>query len=404
MQSKRLFFIGALLTCLMMSLSLTGCWDSVELNRRAIVSGVAIDRGPTEAEKYVLSFQVIIADEISGENARGTSPVVVYKGSGRSMFEALANASRQTARFLSLGHIRVIVISEKFAREGIKDMMDMLERESETRLTSLLFISKGQPAIDSMTTMTTFGRIPANDLIEKLQTTSKQFGYNYRMEVDDVVRDIQFPGGGPVINGVLVKGEVDQRENNDNLKNIEPESIITVTEFAAFKGDKLIGWLKGDEAAGTGLLKNKITQIPVVVSIGENEYVSFIVYLSQVHIHADAKDPEHPVITINITEQAGLKESPNTLDLTDPKVLNNLSELLEQSINDKIHAAVSAARSLKSDYLGFGEVVERENPRGWKSVKDHWDSIFATCEIRINVDVVIRHTDMRSDSFQSKKK
>lgn len=141
-----------------------------------------------------------------------------------------------------------------------------------------------------------------------------------------------------------------------------------------------------------------------MVSIGENEYVSFIVYLSQVHIHADAKDPEHPVITINITEQAGLKESPNTLDLTDPKVLNNLSELLEQSINDKIHAAVSAARSLKSDYLGFGEVVERENPRGWKSVKDHWDSIFATCEIRINVDVVIRHTDMRSDSFQSKKK
>ncbi|WP_339315617.1 Ger(x)C family spore germination protein [Paenibacillus sp. FSL R10-2734] len=383
---------------------LTGCWDSVELNRRAVVSGVAIDRGPTEAEKYVLSFQVIIADEISGENARGVSPVVVYKGSGRTMFEALANASRQTARFLSLGHIRVIIISEKFAREGIKDMMDVLERESETRLSSYIFISKGQPAIDSMTTMTAFGKIPANDLVEKLQTTSKQYGYNYRMEVDDIIRGIQIPGGGPIVNGVMVTGELDQKGSNDSLNDINPKAFLRVTDLAVFKEDKLKGWLQGDEAVGTSLIKNEITQIPEVVSIGEDKYVSFIVYLSQVHIHADAKDPEHPVITINITEQAGLKESPSPLDLTDPKVLNNLSELLEQNIKDKLHAAISAARSLKSDYLGFGEAVERENPRGWKQVKDHWDSIFTTCEIKFDVDVVIRHTDMRSDSFQSKKK
>lgn len=404
MKNNRLFFIGSLLPCLMIILSLTGCWDSVELNRRAIVSGVAIDRGPTDEEKYVLSFQIIIADEISGENARGASPVVVYKGSGRTMFEALANASRQTARFLSLGHIRVIVISEKFAREGIKDMMDVLERESETRLTSYIFISKGQPAVDSMTTMTTFGKIPANDLVEKLQTTSKQYGYNYMMEVDDVVRGIQIPGGGPIINGVMVIGELDHKDNNDSLKNIEPEAILTVTDFAAFKEDKLIGWLQGDEAMGTALLKNKITQIPVVVSTGKDEYVSFIVYLSQVHIHANAKDAEHPVITIYITEQAGLKESLTALNLTDPKVLTNLSELLEKDIKEKIQAAISAARKLKSDYLGFGETVERENPRGWKQAKDHWENIFATCEIKIDVDVVIRHTDMRNDSFQSKKK
>lgn len=67
--------------------------------------------------------------------------------------------------------------------------------------------------------------------------------------------------------------------------------------------------------------------MPVLVSIGENDYISFNVYLSQVHIHADAKDIEHPIFTINVTQQAGLKESPNGLDLTDPTVLNDLSKL-----------------------------------------------------------------------------
>lgn len=400
---NRNFCIGSVLVCSLIIFCLTGCWDSVELNRRAIVSGVAIDRGPTEAEKYILSFQIIIADEISGENARGTSPVVVYKGSGRTMFEALANASRQTARFLSLGHIRVIVISEKFAREGIKDIMDVLERESETRLTSLLFISKGQPASDSMTTMTVFGRIPANDLVEKLETTSKQFGYNYQMEVDDVIRGIQVVGGGPLINGVLVTGDKELRDSNDNIKAITPKATIKVTSMAAFKEDKLMGWLQGDAAVGTCLLKNQITQMPAFVSIGENEYLSFNIYLTQVHIHANAKDAEHPIITVKVTQQAGLKESPNSLDLTDPKVLNDLSKLLEKNTHDQVLKAISAARDLKSDYLGFGEVVERENPRGWKKVKDHWESIFAACKVNVNVDVVIRHTDMRSDSFQVNK-
>lgn len=186
MRNRILGGIGVLFVLPM--LLLTGCWDSVELNRRAIVSGVAIDKGDSEAERYKLSFQVIVAEEISGEKSRGISPVALYTGTGRTMFEALADASRQTARFLSLGHVRVLVISEAFAREGIKDLLDVLERESDTRLNSLIFISKGQPAREIMSTMTVFSKIPANDLVEKLETTSKQFGYNFRMAVDDVIR------------------------------------------------------------------------------------------------------------------------------------------------------------------------------------------------------------------------
>ncbi len=98
-----------------------------------------------------------------------------------------------------------------------------------------------------------------------------------------------------------------------------------------------------------------------------------------------------------------MKESPNSLDLTDPKVLNDLSELIEKKTNEQVRLAVSAARDLKSDYLGFGEVIERENPSGWKKVRDHWENIFATCKVNVDVDVVIRHTDMRSDSFQVNK-
>lgn len=382
-------------------LLLTGCWDSVELNRRAIVSGVAIDKGDSEAERYKLSFQVIVAEEISGEKSRGISPVALYTGTGRTMFEALADASRQTARFLSLGHVRVLVISEAFAREGIKDLLDVLERESDTRLNSLIFISKGQPAREIMSTMTVFSKIPANDLVEKLETTSKQFGYNFRMAVDDVIRGIQIRGGGPVINGVYTRGEwTPSSGSNDSLKNIEPRSILRVSSLAAFKDDKLKGWLTGDAALGTVLLHNRIKEFPVLLKQQEGRYLSFNIYQSQVSLTIESSDPEHPVFRVKITQQAALKEAPNPLDLTSPKVLEELSDRLIKESVKHIQAAINTAKELGSDYLGFGRAFQRKDPRGWKKVRDHWEDVFANCEIRFDADVVIRHTDMRSHSFQ----
>lgn len=385
---------------LVIPLVLGGCWDSVELNRRAIVSGVAIDRGEGEEEKFVLSFQVIVADEISGENARGISPVALYTGKGHTMYEALANASRQTARFLSLGHVRVLVISEKLAREGIKDMLDVLERESDTRLTSLIFIAKNQTARDIMSTMTVFSKIPANDLVEKLDTTSKHFGYNYRMEVDDVIRGIQVRGGGPVINGVITDGSREDADTNDNMKTIAPHAVLKVTELAAFKDDRLIGWLKGDIALATALLHNKIKGYPAVIRYPGAGFLAFNVYQSQLEVEVKAADPEHPVFTVKISQQASIKESPNSLDLTSPETLQNLSPILTEDTEEKIKAAIEAAKKNKSDYIGFGLAMERKNPQGWKKVRDHWEDVFAACEFRIEADAVIRHTDMRSNSFQ----
>ncbi|MNB82438.1 Spore germination protein B3 precursor [compost metagenome] len=389
-----------LILLLVLPLLLTGCWDSVELNRRAIVSGVAIDRGEGETEKYVLSFQVIVADEISGQNARGISPVALYTGKGRTMFEALANASRQTARFLSLAHVRVLVVSEKLAREGIKDMMDVLERESDTRLTSLVFVAKGQPARDILSTMTVFSKIPANDLVEKLDTTSKQFGYNFRLEVDDVIRGIQLRGGGPVINGVTIDGNREGADTNDNMKTIAPLAVIKVTELAAFKDDRLKGWLTGDAALGTALLHNKIKGYPAVIRHPHEGYITFDVYQSQVKLSVEGSDPEHPVFIVKISQQAAIKESPNSLNLTSPKTLQNLSQILIDDTVQKMRTAVESAKKYNSDYIGFGQLMERSNPRGWKKVKDHWEDIFDKCEYRIDADAVIRHTDMRNNSFQ----
>ncbi|QWU13483.1 Ger(x)C family spore germination protein [Paenibacillus sophorae] len=378
-----------------------GCWDSVELNKRAIVSGVSIDKGLTEDKKYSVSFQVIVADEITGKNSRGNAPVALYKGSGRSIYEALGNASRQSARILSLGHSKVIIISEDLAREGIRDLMDIFERESEMRLSTLVFVSRGQRAEDILSVMTIFGKIPANDLVQKLETGNRSFGYNFRIEVDDVIRGILAKEAGAIINGVIVKGDPEAGETKANLEGIKPKAILKNAGLAVFKQDKLEAFQDGPEGMGLSLIHNKQKEYPLFLELGKNESATFGMFKVHTSVRANAKDPEHPVIYISTQQQATLKEYNGSLDISKSSVLRNWEKLLSEETKKEIDAAVKEAMRLNSDYIRFNESVNRVNPKGWKRVKDRWESIFPRCEVHIKVNTLIRHTEMRTRSLRS---
>ncbi|MFD1775148.1 Ger(x)C family spore germination protein [Paenibacillus rhizophilus] len=379
----------------------TGCWDSVELNRRAIVSGVSIDKGLTEDKRYSVSFQVIVADEITGKNSRGNAPVALYKGSGRSIYEAFGNASRQSARILSLGHSKVIIISEDLAREGIRDLMDIFERESDMRLSTLVFVSRGQRAEDILSVMTIFGKIPANDLVQKLETGNRSFGYNFRIEVDDVIRGILAKEGGAIINGVIVKGDLEAGGTKSNLEGIKPKAILKNAGLAVFKQDKLMAFQDGTEGMGLSLIHNKQKEYPLLLELGKNESATFSMFKVHTSVTANAKDPEHPVIYISTQQQAALKEYNGSLDISKSSVLRNWEKLLSEETKKEIDAAVKAAMRLNSDYIRFNETVNRVNPKGWKRVKGRWDTIFTQCEVHIKVNTLIRHTEMRTRSLKS---
>ncbi|AIQ12665.1 hypothetical protein PDUR_12700 [Paenibacillus durus] len=382
-------------------LFVAGCWDSIELNKRAIVSGVSIDKGPSKEKKYSVSFQVVVADEITGKNSRGNAPVALYKGSGRSIYEALGNASRQSPRILSLGHSKVIIISEELAREGIRDLMDLFERESEMRLSTLVFVSRGQRAEDILSVMTVFGKIPANDLVQKLETGNRSFGYNFRIEVDDVIRGILAKQAGAIINGVLVKGDLEAGETKGNVEGIKPKAILKNAGLAVFKQDKLMAFQDGIEGMGLSLIHNKLTEYPLFLDFGNNESATFSMFKVHTSVRAIAKDPEHPDIYISVMQQAALKEYNGALDISKSSVLRNWEKLLSEETRKEIDAAVKVAMRLNIDYIRFNESVERNNPKGYKRVKDRWDIIFPRCKVHIKVNTLVRHTEMRTRSLRS---
>ncbi|MNK39034.1 Spore germination protein A3 precursor [compost metagenome] len=383
-------------------LFLSGCWDSIELNRRAVVSGMGIDIQHGEKPKYKVSLQVIIADEISGKYSRGGSPVSVYHGEGRTIFEAVREASRKVPRYLSLGHINALIFSEELARSGIKDVLDYMERDAQIRTTSQVYLAKGQEASDIVNIMTPIGKIPSSDLAQKSQASSRLLGDNYRVEIDDVIRALQIPGGGPIINGVRIDGDLQTAPTKSNIEQVNIPAILQLEGVGIFAGDKLMTWMNPHQSRGLIWVSDKIKQTALVTGCADKKgLVAFEIIRSRTKVKAQLKDPEHPVIKISVMPQASIKELNCDLDVRKDAVLNQLEQELNKLIEQEMQSAVEEAKKIKSDVFGFGSVVERTNPKVWKSLKSRWADVFAHMDVEYNAQTVIRYSGMRDRSYRS---
>lgn len=196
------FMIVLLLSCSL----LTGCWDRMEIEERAVVLGISIDTADKDAEaredeishlrgKYPapkqeliqLSVQIALPGRIplgpgegggSGEGEQET--VWVLDVVGHTVDDAMMNLQQQISGKLFFGHLRVIVVSEEFARKGIENLNDYLHRNAEVRRMAWLMISKGK-AKNHMQAAPKLERVPALYLASTLDDAVKhgKFPSNY---------------------------------------------------------------------------------------------------------------------------------------------------------------------------------------------------------------------------------
>ncbi|RCX19192.1 spore germination protein KC [Fontibacillus phaseoli] len=391
--------ISGLLACCLLLFTLPGCWDARELNRRAIVSGIGIDHSDGG---YEVSLQVIIADEISGKTGRGGTPTSVYHASGRSVVEAMRNVSREVPRLISTGQTRLIVISEEIAREGISGLVDFLDRDSDLRLSTKLYIAReGIKASDIVSALTPLGKITAYALVQKTDLAADELGANFAVEIDDVLRGLLSPGGGPVINGLNFAGSPEKAGDKGSLEKTKSAGVVVIDDMALFKGDKLVGWMNREECKGMVWMLNKMRKTVLLVKPeGDEEEITLEVFETSTSTKVDVSNPRHPMAVIKVKPQMSVREAGTEIDLRDSLALDKVEKAANVAIARKLESAVKKAQQMKSDIFGIAQQVERTNPKAWKRIGGQWEEIFPAIDVQYEVDSIIRNTQMRDRSYK----
>ena len=373
----------------------TGCWNRVEIEDRALLAAMAVDKAAEEG-KLEVTAQIIKPGAIAAAHRGGggsEEAVVVYSDTGHSLFDALRNLARQTGKKLYLAEMAVFIIGEDLAREGIGSITDFWRRDHEANLRSWIIVTKGKGKEVLKTKIPTekvwaFG---LNKMVKAIKAHSKA----PQVDVLDFEKKIKSKTTSPVAVGLKLTGE----EREPAKEATAPGKKPVINGSAVFRGYKLTGWLNQIESRGMLWVQGKVKSGIILVPSPKDatKPISIEVIRADSEIKPQINDGRITV-TVKITEEGNIGEvKPDYVEISKPGVIESIEARQREAIEREVLAAVAKARELNTDVFGFGEAVRRKYPREWPQLEKRWDELFPILDVELEVEVKIRQTGMITD-------
>lgn len=390
--------------CMLVAVSLlllvatTGCWSSRELNELAIEVALGIDKS---GKRYRITSQVVDPDEVAArKGASDRTPVTTYQVTADTPLEAIRKMTTISSRVMYAAHIRMVVIGEDLARQGISEFLDYLMRNHEHRTDFYIVIAKGTTAENVLKILTPFEKIPANNLFYSLRTSEKNWAPTTSVTLDVLTSDLVSEGKHPVLTGLIVKGSQEAGNSKANIERIAPPAQLQYSGIGVFKKDKLVGWLNQSESKGFNYIMNKVKSTVGHIRCPDGGKIVMEIIRSKGNMKGKVKNGK-PEIEIKIRTEANIGEVEcKKLDLTKVETVYELEAISEERMRELVGQALRAAqKKYKADIFGFGEAIRRADPKAWKKMKKNWDREFVNLPVKVKADVRIRRTGTVAQSF-----
>lgn len=390
---------GLLLLYMLIALLLTGCWNRRELNELGIAVAAGIDR---VEDRYRLSVQVVVPGQVASKKAGGSqAPATLYTTEGDTIFEAARRMSQVSPRKIYFSHLRMFLIGESMAKDGIAKILDFLLRDHEFRTDFYLVATKGATAEEALKIMTPLESIPANKLFSSLQASERVWSPSITVTLDELINDLSSEGKNPILTGLEIIGDREIGETPENVNTIKTPGNLRFVGLAVFKTDKLVGWLNERESRGYRYVTGGVKSSVAFVSCGDKGKVTLETIRSDTKVTGKVID-SNPEIEIKayVEGNVGAVECKG-LDLTQTKSIEELETKMENKAEQLMKSVVAKVQEeYKVDFFGFGEAIRRSNPGFWKRVKQDWNErYFPNLPVRVKVDYHIRRTGITNNTF-----
>jgi spore germination protein KC len=367
----------------MCPLLLSGCWNYVEIDKLAIVAGIAIDKNMV-TDKYIVTTE-IITTQMSGSSSIISSEF--FRSEGDSVFDAVRNTIEITGLKLFWSDAKVVVISESLAMEGVIPVIDWLNRSSDTRPDMWMLISKESSASEILKSKINLNQVTSfllNETMDSGETLAKFADSRIWTFVDGISSE-----------GKSVAVATIQTEITDDA------TFPHVVGSAVFKSDKLVGYLNENETLYMHMIKNKIKEGLIVL---QNVSGSDTNITLEIHRNSTKLTPLYnsgiASLIIDIYPFVSIEEIQGTENFIKEDNLKILQSEAENEIKSNIESLiVKLQKNFDSDVLGFGEIFNKEKPKVSQTFKINGEDIFAGLKTEVNVHIQIMDSSIINDSI-----
>jgi spore germination protein KC len=366
---------------------LPGCWSRRELQELGLAAALGIDKADG---KYLISAQIINANEIGPDRTGQNTPVVTYEATGKTFFEALRRITMQSPKKVFLPHIRVVIIGEKLAREGILDIIDFMSRDHEFRTDFYILVAKDKTAKEILNTLTVSTDIPADKIFAGLENSEGAWAATTTIQLDELIGMITAGGINPVLTGILLIGDQDIGKNIENRTYIHHPALLKIGTLAAFKEGKLVDWLTEEESMGYNAIMGNIKSSLTTFSDEEGKMISIEVLRTRSRITVKNVNGK-PKIIAEVRGEGNIGEVHADIDLTETETIYQLEKKWGETVEKRMKKVVKRAQEdFNSDIFGFGQAIHRQQPKLWKELKDNWEQEFKNLDVEVRAGGKIR--------------
>ncbi|MDD9270586.1 Ger(x)C family spore germination protein [Paenibacillus sp. GCM10023248] len=387
--------IGCVLPILLLVL-LTGCWNSRELNSLALAVGLGIDK---VGDRYLVSAQVVVPSNVASSSKGEGVAVTMFKAEGKTVFEALRRMTTSSPRKIYLAHLRVLVLGEELAKEGVTGPIEFLSRDHEPRTDFFIVVAKHLHAEDVLKVITSLEKIPANRMYFSLYTSERVWAPTSMVTLDEVIQDLITEGKSLALTAIELKGREEIEENKANTDYIDPPSKLHYAGLAYFHRDKLVGWMNEDESKVYNYLRDNVKNTVGTISCPGGGQIALEVVRSKTELQGRVVKGK-PQIQVEIHTEANVGNVECDLDLLDLATIDMLEKAASKQMEETImDSAGRMQEKVKFDIFGFGDVIHRNDPKGWAEVKDDWEQHLADLDLDVKAEIKIRRLGTTGNSF-----
>lgn len=382
---------------ILMLLTCTGCWDRVEPQKLAEVNSALYDI--RDNGQYRVVYEIVNPTSSGGTGGGGgggneKSPYTIASGEGDSFREAIGSIMRSTEKNIFGGHNKVRLFTERFAQKEMLSMLEFVARARFMDETSLMIVIKDEVPEDIH-----FSAVGLSDLMgdyledlanEHMRRTSKSVS----VTTLDFIKDCYLEGKQPVM-GVAELAEGGNKSSGNTVSggggDDDAPQIILYEGLAAFKDNRLVGYMNGIEARAYNIVVNTVDASYISVHSGDRQTVMKI-DSSKADLKTFLED-DRIIVRVNIKAKLHVVEESGNLDVSKAEPLKTVEARFNELMQSEVEAAIRKAQTeFRSDIFGFGRQVNIQHPDRWPEFKENWDDHFADATVEVTVESSVTRT------------
>jgi spore germination protein KC len=428
-----------LVSFVLMTLLLGGCWDNIELNSISIVSGIGVDAVPDNPRKLHVTLQSANVKAFSTSAGGGGGgdelPFILNEQQSISITDAITAIERRTSRALFTHHNQVVIFGKDYCKNGVQSAIDTFMREDEMRAETSLVVADGT-ARDMLSIKVEPEKLASQWIPRMQETISFNIG-KIDVSVLDFSSSILKPSAAavlPIIKVVSTPFEENQlekavKETENKQQTTESQSEegqkqeeggegqqetkkdeagggkkeekkgggeaetkdLCLTGLAVFKGPYLVGELDIEQIRGYRWLKGDVTATKLELNVGEgaaNIDISNARFKKKVRLDENNK----LIVDFTVEADAAIQESFGIDDSEPKQYVEVITKAVNEKIKSEIESCVTKAKELKADIFGILNALYEKQPTKYKAIKENKDEVFASFEMNTDIKITVQDT------------